>query len=73
MSTISGVQSSSAYLQAVDAVRSLEPAQAADAPQDASANDGARRDLGATSATAQGGLAASRPTDTVGNHIDTFA
>ena len=72
MSMISSVQSSSAYLQAVDAMRSLAPAQQADAPQDAAPDDASSTGGSATSDTGQG-LAATRPTDTVGNHVDTFA
>ncbi len=72
MSTISGVQSSAAYLQAVDAMRSLAPAQQADASQDPGQDNTTRTQANANADAAQG-LAATRPTDTVGNHVDTFA
>jgi hypothetical protein len=68
MSMISGVQSSAAYLQAVATVTALAPAKSTDAAKD----DGSDDQTPAVSGTSQG-LTSTRPTDTVGNNVDTFA
>jgi hypothetical protein len=72
MSMISGVQSSAAYLQAVATMTALAPARSADAAPDAASDDGSNGTASTLSGTSQG-LTSTRPTDTVGNNVDTFA